>query len=272
MANALTALLTKSTLTRTDSDYERMLDDFVRFAGGVRLADQFLIPRGAQNADYFFDLEEVEIVVELKQLRAYRPAKTVDQYFSERLGEGKVKRFEELSNGRIRITPESLSASDWHRFYKCFCPTVSGDLNKAARQLKDTEGFLPAARGRRLKGVILLNSGNFNLPTDLLIRLVEWKLKREWRGGHFRSIDFASCVTVDMFRDGQNPLHTRHIARSGTDEVLVSGVHYLWDRWIHYGAAAMGGEIVPDAPLGEQAPPDLSQPFRGKIAFVPSGR
>jgi hypothetical protein len=266
--NALTSLLTKPTRARTVEDYETVYDDFVRFAGGARISQRFPVPRGHLNADYHFDLSNVEMIVELKQLNAFRRSKTVDDYFATRLREGRVKHFETLSNGKVRITPESLSVSDWNRFYKCFRPGVSNHLKMAARQLKVTDGFLPEASKRRVKGVAFVNTGDFNLSTDLLLRLVEWRMKREWRAGHFRSIDFVTCITTDMIHEGRHPLHGRHIARCSGDEVVRSAVEYLYDRWIYYGAAALGVDVT--RVIGTDAE-DIGRdmaPFRGKIAIV----
>jgi hypothetical protein len=38
MSNKLTTLLSLPTVKRTASDYENMYDDFIRFAGGYRVA------------------------------------------------------------------------------------------------------------------------------------------------------------------------------------------------------------------------------------------
>jgi hypothetical protein len=270
MANKLKSLLSLPTLKRTVKDYESMYDDFVHFANGSRIDKKFAIPDGKKNADYHFDLDQFEIILELKQLNKYSKFNTVDQYFSEQLSKGKIKRFERLPNNEIRISPDSLGKSDWNDFYKRFRPSVSNNLKDAAIQLRDTEAFLPPAQKRRIKGVMLINSGDFNLPTDLLFRLIEWKMKREWKMKSFRSIDFVSCTTIDMYKENQHPLYARHIARSTQDNALVTAVHYLYDRWIHYAALALGLEVhycekVQDEDEDEDAKIDLSQPFLGKI-------
>jgi hypothetical protein len=79
-----------------------------------------------------------------------------------------------------------------------------------------------------VKGIMLLNTGDYNLPTDLLARLIEWKMKREWHDGHFRSLDFVSCATVDLVRRGQNPFHSRHIVRSLADELVVDATRFVF--------------------------------------------
>jgi hypothetical protein len=266
MANKLSDLLAKDSTQRTVDDYERVCDDFVQFAGGARVITGFVVPEGTLNADYYFDCGPAEIVLELKQISAYRSQATIDQYFSDRLAEGKIKRFTKLPNGQIRIAPDSLSKSDWNHFYKRFRPSVSNDLQKAARQLRDTEQFLPPAAKRRVKGVILLNSGDFNLPTDLLHRLVEWKIKKEWRAGCFTSIDFVMCTTLDLFIGSQHPAHTRQIARTLEDSELCGAVMYLHNRWICYWAAAMGA-VVDYQETDDLAEDrlDFSRPFAGKI-------
>jgi len=270
MANKLTNLLSLPTLKRTVIDYEEMYDDFVNFSGGSRISGKFQVPGGKKNADYHFDLEQFEIVLELKQLSKYSASGTVDQYFSKRLSEGKIRRFEYLPNNQIRINPDSLEKSDWNDFYRRFRPAVSNNLKDAAIQLRDTEGFLPPAQKRRIKGVMLINSGDFNLPTDLLFRLVEWKMKHEWKMEHFHSIDFVSCTTIDMYRENQHPLHSRHIARTTQDNDLVAAVHYLYDRWVYYAASALGLEVhYSERIQDEKVQPELGRPFAGKIVYGP---
>jgi hypothetical protein len=139
MANKLKSLLSLPTLKRTVKDYESMYDDFVHFANGSRIDKKFAIPDGKKNADYHFDLDQFEIILELKQLNKYSKFNTVDQYFSEQLSKGKIKRFERLPNNEIRISPDSLGKSDWNDFYKRFRPSVSNNLKDAAIQLRDTE-------------------------------------------------------------------------------------------------------------------------------------
>ena len=115
---------------------------------------------------------------------------------------------------------------------------------------------------------MLINSGDFNLPTDLLYRLIEWKMKREWKNRRFSSIDFVSCATFDMYKNDQHPLYARHIARSKNDSDLVTAVHYLYDRWVHYGAAALGLAVsYQEGDISEAAKVNLTQPFIGKILY-----
>jgi hypothetical protein len=273
MINKLTNLLSTSTPERTVKDYEEMYDDFVNFAGGSRIDKKFEIPVKKKNADYYFDLDQFEIILELKQLSKYSKFNTVDQYFLSHLSEKKIKKFEHLPNNRIIISPDSLEKPDWNDFYKRFRPSVSKNLTDAAVQLRDTENFLPPAQKRRIKGVMLINSGDFNLPTDLLFRLIEWKTKREWKMKNFRSIDFVSCTTIDMYKENQHPLYARHIARSIQDNDLVKAAHYLYDRWLHYAALALGLEIhYREGMQDEEIQTDLSQPFAGKIILINRSR
>ena len=69
MTNKLTNLLSTSTPERTVNDYEEMYDDFVNFAGGSRIDKKFEIPDKKKNADYYFDLDHFEIILELKRDR-----------------------------------------------------------------------------------------------------------------------------------------------------------------------------------------------------------
>ena len=260
------------TLARTVAHYEAVFDDFVRFAGGHRLSERVNIPPGFLNADYYFEFDSLEIILELKQVNAYRSSKTVDEYFGQLIQNSKVRDVVRLPNGRARIRPDSLSDSEWRRFYKMFRSSVSDHLKTAARQLKSTNSLLPPARGRRVQGVVLVNTGDFNLPIDLLLRLAEWWLKHEWQMGRCSSIEFVRCHAIDMIRDGQNPLYARHIARRATDDMLVAALRYFHDRWIHYGADAIGATVeFHEGAVADDVTPDVSQRYRGKIRFFPPG-
>jgi hypothetical protein len=273
MPNRLTTLLEMPPSSRTAAHYETVFDDFVRFAGGHRLSECVSIPPGRLNADYHFEFDDAEIILELKQVNAYRPSRTVDEYFAKLIRDGSMRGFETLPDGRARISPNSLNDRQWHSFYSTFRSSVSDHLKTAARQLKSTHALLPSHRRRRIQGVVLINSGDFNLPTDLLLRLVEWWLKREWKMGRCGSIEFVRCHAIDMVRDGQNPLYARHIARRATDEPAVAALRYLHDRWVQYGADAIGATVeFLEGAVADEATPDLSGRFRGKIRFLPPAR
>lgn len=273
MPNALTHLLTSPTTSRTTADYERMFDDLMRTFGGHRIDEVCAVPEGRKNADYLIDLGDYEVLIELKQVRKYAAGQTVDAYFQKQLDAGQVRHLEPISSGRARVVPESLSGSGWKHFYKTFRGQVPGALSEAARQLRATESLLPASTKRRIKGVILANTGDFNLSTDLLYRLALWKLNREWKFGQFRSIDFAICLSVDFMREGQHPLHARGIVRSTADEELVVATRQIFDRWVRYGADAIGAQVEyreaqvtgGDIILDD----DLASPNRGKVQWIP---
>lgn len=272
MEHKLTEFLSTPTLKRKDRDYEDLFDDFVSFCSGARVRDLFEIPDGKQNADYFIPLDKLEIVLELKQITKYEKYNSVDEYFLKELSKGKLRKLSPPQGGKITILPESLPKSEWDKFYKRFRPSVSNNLNKAASQLRDTESFLPVTNSARVKGVILFNSGDYNLPTDLLFRLAEWKLAKEWKMGNYNSIDFVSCLTIDMYKEGQSPLHARHIVKTLADQNSVNAVAYLYDRWIYYTATAFGLSLSFEE-SGSQVdkPTDLNTPFQGKIKYELQG-
>ncbi len=45
-----------------------MCDDFIESSGGSRVIDRFTIPSGKQNADYWLEFGDAEMLVELKQV------------------------------------------------------------------------------------------------------------------------------------------------------------------------------------------------------------
>lgn len=266
MANRLTTLLKTPTLTRTVADYEEVFDDFVRFARGHRLSECTTIPSGHRNADYYFEFDTVEIILELKQVNAYQASRTVEEYVAQLLKKGRVSHVQKLPDGEVRITRASLSPAEWSRFYERFRPRIPDHLKKAAAQLKSTHDFLGEPRRRRVQGVMFVNTGDFNLPTDLMFDLVHWKLDREWKRGHWSSIDFARCHAIDMSREGQHPFYARQIVRTTADPTLVNAVHYLYERWLHYAADAFGMRVeFQEGAVANEIVPGLSQRFRGKI-------
>lgn len=269
MSNALTRLLETPSVTRTVEDYERTFDDFITFAGGRRLENAIDIPPNLLNADYLIETEAIDLVVELKQVNAYVKANSVDRYFETLLNQRQVRNRKQISATQVRIDADSLTTSQWNHFYAKFRPNVPRHLDKAARQLKATAMLLPAVSKPRASGVILVNTGDFNLPVDLMHRLVEFHAKRKWKVGRFSHVDFVMCVMMDMVKTGQHPLHGRCLVRTLEDAALAQGVHHLYDRWIRYGAAALGAEVVFE-PTGrpEEAPLQLSGGVTGKIVKI----
>jgi hypothetical protein len=192
-----------------------MFDDFAAQAGGGRVTDRFDLPDRVKNPDYYFAFAECDLLLELKQISAYRPGDTVDSYFGNLLHQGKVRKATRISATQLQVEPDSLNPSDWARFYRKFRPSITKHLGKAARQLKETDAILPRQPHRpRFCGLLLINSGDYNLPLDLMFRLVEWRTKREWQAGKFSKLDFVSCLTVDLIRADQHPMQGRHTARA----------------------------------------------------------
>jgi hypothetical protein len=273
MTSKLSELLCMPPSERTPQIYERMFDEFICSVGGSRVEDSFTVPAGKKNADYWVEFEGAELILELKQLAKYVPTKTVSDYFSDLINDGAVRSASPVSPGVLRVGPESLSAADWDRFYRKFRPSVESSLRHAAIQLKDTDGFIPRGGKRRFRGAFFLNSGDFNLPTDLLFRLVERKVKLEWKGGKYGALDFVSCATIDMFSSEVHPLHARHIARSTADRELVATVRWLYEAWLAYVGSVVGFvvEKVAEKEVAETRFTSLSAPFVGKIQWHRGG-
>lgn len=215
MAGKLKALMAKHTLARTEDDYEAVMDEFVAFANGHRLKNVFNIPEGRQNVDYYFDFGEFDCLLELKQTRVYEKDKTVDTYFNGLIAAGRLRLPHGVGPGSaMEIGPNSLSRSEWRRFYKKFRPSILEHLDKANNQLRDTDLWLEHRRPWRVKAAFILNSGDYNLPTDLLARIIEHKVKLEWRIARFRNLDLTMCAAIDMYRSGEHPLHSHRLVRT----------------------------------------------------------
>lgn len=261
----LNDLLLMTPRLRRPEDYEAMYDDFIESSGGSRVIDRFTIPSGKQNADYWLEFGDAEMLVELKQVSKYDASLTVDSYFTELIRRGKVKNIERTFTGPVQISPDSLSPMAWRKFYEKFRPAIENALKKAAGQLRDTAEFVSGTR-RKICGVILSNTGDYGLSTDLLFRLAEHKLKSEWKNGRFKKIEFLICHTVDLFTEEVHPLHSRRIVKSMEDEALVSGVLHLQEMWLSYVGVAMGFETkLASSTSVEHARLNLQQQFAGKI-------
>jgi hypothetical protein len=243
MTGRLRQLLAEAPLSRRPEDYEAVFDDYVAFAGGHRVTDTIRIPPDTQNADYLLENPEWDCVVELKQVSKYEHGRTVDRYFAELYRQGLLRAVENLGSGKIRITPQSLSHDQWMAFYDKFRPGVADAIEQANRQTRATLRLLPQSTKRRLSGVIILNSGDYSLPTDLLFRFIERKTKKEWRANHLRSIDFVICQSIDLFHPEQHPLHGRAIARPDADDILKHGVFEIFEQWVAYVNAELGTQV-----------------------------
>lgn len=247
--NALAELLQLPTPTRRAIDYELVYDDFIRFSGGQRIGDIYEIPPKVKNPDYHLVTEKFDLVIELKQMNTYRKEQTAEAWFNRLIRDGRYRGGPLEVGDKIVIEPDSFTPEDWRRFYRKFRPSVTDHLDEAARQLKASDVFLPAPRdGRpRLYGAVMLNSNDFNLPTDLLHRLVEWRVKDKWKRGLYSRLDFVISTGVDLAQEGRHPQHSRHVVRSLDMLGAEAAIRFMFDRWIHYGADAVGAEVVFEA-------------------------
>jgi hypothetical protein len=84
MPGKLKQLMSIGSLSRTETHYESVMDDFVEFANGHRLADVVPIPSGRANADYYFEFEDFDCLLELKQACSYDEKRTVSMICDER--------------------------------------------------------------------------------------------------------------------------------------------------------------------------------------------
>lgn len=268
--NSLGALLATPPGDRLALSYEQMFDDFVKRSGGERVNVRFNLVSHVKNPDYYFALSDCELFLELKQISNYHPGDTVEAYFAHLQRLGKVLNAAPAGQGQMRIEATSLSMADWDRFYRKFRPAVSKHIEKAARQLRETDALLPPQGDRpRFCGLLLINSGDYNLPRDLMFRLVEWRTKREWKGGKFSKLDFVTCLTVDLMRAGENPMQGRHIIRPQPPVRLPGVIRLIYESWLRYYAEAIGAcvEFHPDIKVADP-PLALSRGYAGKICLA----
>lgn len=148
-----------------------------------------------------------------------------------------------MGSRTLHIGPGSLSPSERTRFHREFRPRIPKSLDTAARQIKATPKILPLTTKRTIGIAILVNTGDHNLPVDLMVRIAEYHAKAKWKFGRFSTLDTILCLSMDMLKNGQHPLHGRAIARDAADRQIAEGAYYLFDRWVRYGAAAVGASV-----------------------------
>ena len=90
MAGLFRELLAKDTLARDVRDYEAVYDDFIRYAGGVRVSERFDVPKNHDNADYYIECEGYDCILELKQVQKYL-TDTIDSYFDQLWRNGELR-------------------------------------------------------------------------------------------------------------------------------------------------------------------------------------
>lgn len=268
MVNALRSLLEIDPSIRRVDAYEGVFDDFIAFSGGCRVTDIAQIAKGVKNADYVLEADEARLIIELKQISKYDRVKSVDEYFSDLLRQGRIISPPPMGSRKLHIGPGSLSPSEWTRFHREFRPRIPKSLDTAARQIKATPKILPLTTKRTIGVAILVNTGDYNLPVDLMFRIVERHAKAKWKVGRFSSLDAILCLSMDMLKNGQHPLHGRAIARDAADKQVAGSAHYLFDRWVHYGAAAVGASVQFTPGLLTADPFQLGGGIDGKIRLV----
>ncbi len=268
MTNAFARFLQTNPVTRAVQDYENVFDDFIAFAGGERVDANAKIPQGALNADYVLEAVDARLIIELKQVSKYQASNSVDEYFSDLLRRNRIRNPRFIGPERLHLDTESLANDDWERFYRRFRPQIPGALDKAARQVKATSALLPGRAHPTVGVAVLLNTGDFNLPVDLMFRIAERHARAKWKVGRFSALDVILCIAMDLVKSGQHPLHGRMMVRDANDPFLASAAHHLFDRWIHYGAAAIGAEVTFTPGEVETDPMQLSGGMTGKLHWT----
>ena len=271
MSGNLRSLLEKEATARTTEDYERVFDDFVADIGGKRFVDAFAVPQNMKNADYYIERGDHALFVELKQIRTYEPSNTfLHQTFRFMSEHGGMEL--PIKGTNLAISGKNSDKSQWLKYYDKLRPSVHADLRTANRQLGDSVRLAAASHRRAIKGVLIFNTADFNLSTDLLFRIIERKVKYAWKAGKFRSIDFVMCGTIDMYRKGAHPLQTHQIARTLGDNFLVTAIERFWNEWITYATSDLGlkasKEFTKRCTIENV---DYSASFAGKLQRCPGG-
>jgi hypothetical protein len=116
---------------------------------------------------------------------------------------------------------------------------------------------------------ILVKTGDYNLPADLMFRIAEHHARRKWKGGRYSALDCILCFSLDMMKPGQHPLHGRTIVRTKEDRLLCDSAMYLFDKWVRYAAHAIGAEVTFRPGEFEPVPLQLGGAVAGKIKWSP---
>jgi hypothetical protein len=274
VAGKLKALMEKMPNMRTAEEYEGVMDDFVEFAGGHRLGNLFEIPKGngRRNADYYFDCGDFDCIMELKQVRAYDEQKTIESFWRRMEREQRFMVPPGTPVGtQFTVDRTNMSSRNWSYFYDKIRPNVVEMLKDADRQLRITDSWLPRQHPARLKAAFILNSGDFNLPIDMLGQIIRKKVNKEWQLGRFRNLDYTMCGSFDMHRLGENQLRAHHHVRESRPEIYTLA-RYMFDKWIRYTAEELGMSVEvtpaddPSAASTSDSPYiEMMAPYRGKL-------
>lgn len=245
---------------RSQRCHHLAVDDFVRSIGGSTFTDRFDPPRGMRNADYLIPTDDGLLVVELKQLTGEASGGSLGDHLRSYVASGKA-RPAQAPPGTTSFDHESLHQHDWNEFNRSFRKSVPSAIKSGYGQLKETSAFL-TKRGEPVSGtaIWLHNAADLHMHPDLLARQALVYVKKEWRSGSFRSLDFVICTCWDLWDNpwirintvasvknpqvSRGPFQWHTIFPGKQSNTRAELPNRLRSAWIDYVVRAYGGRLL----------------------------
>lgn len=160
----LKALIGSDPVSRKDCDYEATFDEFIFAIGGKRINQIVKIPAASFNADYLVQIDDIEAIIELKQIH--------EQTASLMQVATLLHNRNQISSGLTRISatqsalaPTNMTARDRYRLYAHWGRIFDEKLKIANRQIRAVNRLIPSEY-HRIGGVVFLNTGNYQFTTS----------------------------------------------------------------------------------------------------------
>lgn len=262
----LRALIDSPTTNRTDIAYEAVFDEFIYTLGGRKLDSEKAPAR--RSADYFVRLGTVSAIIELKQL--FEQTSSLFDVATLLLTQGKISSglIYDAAGGVAGLTPKTLTDRDRYRLYARWGRILDDKLKEANRQIKSASHSL-LSEGPSVKGVVILNTGNYQFTTSRISNVAGVFLHKQWGRNHYNHIDFAVGLSVDLFKEGGNPLSGAAIARPTKKETCSSFLHEFLKSWTSY--LSCGFEKSFSFAVEYTKDPIVDDvPYKGKVQRTPN--
>lgn len=218
----------KNGLFSKEFDPETYVDQFITFAGGKRITEILGENIQSDNADYFFQSDEV--IIELKILKT--------DFLKSNAHKMKAAQNEYLKTAKI--TPGMILGTDknypkelFDAHFVILRDALQKVTKKANKQIKNSKTLLNASDAKGI--VIFLIDGFYSISPFLTVELLHEPVSRQFSAiNAFVFLTFRRKVTLDL---GDGPFdyfvfQPRY--KSGYPESLPNFIDWLGSRWFEY--------------------------------------
>jgi len=219
-----------------------------------------------RSADYFVRFAGISGIIELKQLFEQTPSLiqvAADLFKENKISSGLVR---DIAGGITGLAPAKLTDRDRYRLYARWGRILDSKLKEANKQIKSTARSL-SSKEEIVKGIIILNTGNYQFTTSRISNVMGVFLHKQWNEDHYNDIDFAVGLTVDLFREGQNPLSGTAIARPTKRDICSEFLQEFLKAWTSYLSCGFEKSFSFSVDYTKEAIVD-DIPYTGKVQRV----